>query len=147
VPIGYFKDEVKTAVTFPVDADGVRWSVPGDLATIEADGAITVHGRGSGSINSGGEKIFPEEVEAAIKNHPAVFDAIVVGIPDDRFGERVAAAVNLRSETASFTLEELQEHCRRHIAGYKVPRQLILVEEIPLTAAGKPDVKAAKALF
>ncbi len=147
VPIGYFKDEVKTAATFPVDADGVRWSVPGDLATIEADGAITVHGRGSGSINSGGEKIFPEEVEAAIKNHPAVFDAIVVGIPDDRFGERVAAAVNLRSETASFTLEELQEHCRRHIAGYKVPRQLILVEEIPLTAAGKPDVKAAKALF
>jgi fatty-acyl-CoA synthase len=146
VPIGYFKDAAKTAATFPVDANGVRWSIPGDLATIEADGSITVHGRGSGSINSGGEKIFPEEVEAAVKTHPGVYDAIVVGVPDDVFGERVAVALRPRTGVV-ITLEELQDHCRSHIAGYKVPRQLLLVEEIAQTAAGKPDAKAAKALF
>ena len=93
IPIGYYKDPAKTEATFPVDASGVRWSIPGDLASVEADGTIVVHGRGSASINSGGEKIFPEEVEAAVKTHPGVFDAIVVGIPDERFGERVAVAV------------------------------------------------------
>ena len=92
--IGYYKDAAKTAATFPVDADGVRWSIPGDLASVEPDGTITVHGRGSASINSGGEKIFPEEVEAAVKSHPDVFDAIVVGLPDERFGERVAVVVH-----------------------------------------------------
>jgi fatty-acyl-CoA synthase len=147
IPLGYFKDEVKSAVTFPVDAAGVRWSVPGDLATIEADGTITVHGRGSASINSGGEKIFPEEVEAAVKAHPAVYDAIVVGVPDDRFGEQVAVIVHPKSSPEGVTLESIQAHCRSVIAGYKVPRQMILVDEIPLTAAGKPDSKAAKALF
>jgi len=147
IPLGYFKDEVKSAVTFPVDAAGVRWSVPGDLATVEADGAITVHGRGSASINSGGEKIFPEEVEAAVKAHPGVYDAIVVGVPDDRFGEQVAVVVHPRSGAADMTLESIQTHCLSMVAGYKVPRQMILVDEIPLTAAGKPDSKAAKALF
>ncbi len=147
IPLGYFRDEAKTAATFPVDAEGVRWSVPGDLATIEADGTIHLHGRGSASINSGGEKIFPEEVEAAVKTHAGVFDAIVVGIPDDRFGERVAVALRPKSGTDPVTLEELQEHCRSHIAGYKIPREMILIEEVPLTAAGKPDTKAAKALF
>jgi 3-oxocholest-4-en-26-oate---CoA ligase len=147
IPLGYFRDEAKTAATFPVDADGVRWSVPGDLATIEVDGTILLHGRGSASINSGGEKIFPEEVEAAVKTHPGVFDAIVVGIPDDRFGERVAVALRPKSGTDPLTLEELQEHCRSHIAGYKIPREMLLIEEVPLTAAGKPDAKAAKALF
>jgi 3-oxocholest-4-en-26-oate---CoA ligase len=146
VPIGYFKDEAKTAATFPVDADGVRWSIPGDLATVEADGTITVHGRGSGSINSGGEKIFPEEVEAAVKTHPGVYDAIVVGVPDEVFGERVAVALHPRPGVV-ITLEELQDHCRQHIAGYKIPRQLLLVEDIAQTAAGKPDAQAAKALF
>jgi len=146
VPIGYFKDEAKTAATFPVDADGVRWSIPGDLATVEADGSIAVHGRGSGSINSGGEKIFPEEVEAAVKTHPGVYDAIVVGVPDEVFGERVAVALRPRPGV-EITLEELQDHCRRHIAGYKIPRQLLLVEDIAQTAAGKPDAQAAKALF
>jgi fatty-acyl-CoA synthase len=146
VPLGYFKDEAKTAATFPVDTDGVRWSIPGDLATIEADGVITVHGRGSGSINSGGEKIFPEEVEAAVKTHPGVYDAIVVGVPDEVFGERVAVAVRPRPDVA-ITLEELQDHCRKQVAGYKIPRQLLLVEGIPQTAAGKPDARAAKALF
>ena len=96
IPLGYHKDQAKTDATFPTDANGVRWSVPGDLATVEPDGTITVHGRGSASINSGGEKIFPEEVEAAVKGHPGVFDAIVVGIPDERFGERVAVVVQPR---------------------------------------------------
>jgi fatty-acyl-CoA synthase len=147
IPIGYYKDEAKTAATFPVDALGVRWSVPGDLASVEPDGTIVVHGRGSASINSGGEKIFPEEVEAAVKSHPDVFDAIVVGLPDERFGERVAVVVRPRRDAATPTLEDLQAHCRIHIAGYKVPRQLLVVETIPLTAAGKPDSKAARALF
>ena len=147
IPIGYYKDPVKTAATFPVDASGVRWSVPGDLASVEPDGTIVVHGRGSGSINSGGEKIFPEEVEAAVKAHPGVFDAIVVGIPDERFGERVAVLVHPKDPAAVPTLDELQDHCRAHIAGYKLPRQLLTTDSIPLTASGKPDSKAAKALF
>ena len=147
IPLGYHKDPAKTAATFPVDANGVRWSIPGDLASVEPDGTITVHGRGSASINSGGEKIFPEEVEAAVKTHPGVFDAIVVGVPDERFGERVAVVLHPRDPGSTPTLEELQEHCRAHIAGYKLPRQLLVVEAIPLTASGKPDSKAAKALF
>jgi len=147
IPVGYYRDEAKTAATFPTDADGVRWSVPGDLASIGPDGVITVHGRGSASINSGGEKIFPEEVEAAIKAHPDVYDAIVVGLPDERFGERVAAVVRLRSDAGGLGLDDLVSHCRGHVAGYKLPRQLLLVDEVPLTAAGKPDAAAAKALF
>ena len=147
IPVGYYRDEAKTAATFPTDAEGVRWSVPGDLASIAPDGVITVHGRGSASINSGGEKIFPEEVEAAVKAHPDVYDAIVVGLPDERFGERVAAVVRLLDGAGGLGLDDLGHHCRSHVAGYKVPRQLLLVDEIPLTAAGKPDTKAAKALF
>jgi len=147
IPLGYYRDEAKTAATFPTDEHGVRWSVPGDLASIEPDGVITVHGRGSASINSGGEKIFPEEVEAAVKATPGVYDAIVVGLPDERFGERVAAVVRMRDGADPLTLEDLQDHCRSRIAGYKVPRQLLLVDEIPLTAAGKPDTRAAKELF
>jgi fatty-acyl-CoA synthase len=146
IPLGYFKDEAKTAATFPVDAAGVRWTIPGDLATIEADGTITVHGRGSASINSGGEKVFPEEVEAAVKAHPDVYDAIVVGIADARFGEQVAVVLHPKSG-AAVTLEDIQTHCRTLIAGYKVPRRMLLVDEIPLTAAGKPDAQAAKGLF
>ncbi len=147
LPLGYYKDEAKTAATFPTDTAGVRWSVPGDLASVEPDGTITVHGRGSASINSGGEKIFPEEVEAAIKAHPGVFDAIVVGLSDERFGERVAAVVSARAGTTPITLEVLQEHCRGLIAGYKMPRQVLWVDAVPLTPAGKPDVNAARALF
>ena len=147
IPLGYFKDEAKTATTFPVDANGVRWSVPGDLASVGEDGTITVHGRGSASINSGGEKVFPEEVEAAVKTHPAVYDAIVVGIADERFGERVAVVLHLRPGADVLTLEDLQAHCRTLIAGYKIPRQMVVGDGIPLTAAGKPDAQAAKALF
>jgi 3-oxocholest-4-en-26-oate---CoA ligase len=147
IPLGYYKDEAKTAATFPVDEQGVRWSVPGDLASVELDGSITVHGRGSASINTGGEKVFPEEVEAAVKTHPCVYDAIVVGLPDHRFGERVAVVLRLKEGTDPVTLEALQLHCRGHIAGYKVPRELLLLEVLPMTAAGKPDAQAAKALF
>ncbi len=146
IPLGYYGDQAKTAETFPVDADGVRWSVPGDLAMVEADGTITVLGRGSSSINTGGEKVFPEEVEAAVKTHPHVFDAIVVGIPDERFGEQVAVVVQPRNGSEP-SLAEIQEHCRTIIAGYKVPRRLALIDSLPLTAAGKPDAKAAKTCF
>jgi fatty-acyl-CoA synthase len=147
IPLGYYKDEARTAATFPTGPDGVRWSVPGDLASVGPDGVITVHGRGSASINSGGEKIFPEEVEAAVKAHPDVYDAIVVGLPDERFGERVAVVVRLRDGAGGIGLDDLADHCRSQVAGYKVPRQLLVVEEIPLTAAGKPDAQAAKSLF
>ena len=146
IPLGYYKDEEKTAATFPVDPDGVRWSVPGDLATVEGDGTITVHGRGSACINTGGEKVFPEEVESALKTHPDVFNAIVVGLADERFGSRVAAAVLPRGD-ARPGIDELRDHCRTVIAGYKVPREVLLVDELPMTAAGKPDAKAARELF
>ncbi|HXQ20092.1 MAG TPA: acyl-CoA synthetase, partial [Candidatus Acidoferrales bacterium] len=126
VPIGYYKDPQKTAQTF-VEVEGRRWAIPGDYAMVEADGTITVLGRGSESINSGGEKIFPEEVEGALKSHPAVFDALVVGVPDERWGSRVAAIVQPRPGTRP-TLEELAAHCRAHIAGFKIPRELHLVE-------------------
>ena len=119
IPIGYYKDPEKTAETFPV-VDGVRWSVPGDDARIEDDGTITLLGRGSVSINTGGEKVYPEEVEAALKAHDAVFDAIVVGVPDDRWGERVVAVVQPRPGHAP-TAADLAGHVRARLAGYKAP--------------------------
>jgi len=143
IPLGYYNDPEKTAATFITDSQGRRWSIPGDYALLEADGRITLLGRGSVSINSGGEKIFPEEVEGALKSHPAVFDVLVVGVPDRRWGERVAALLQAR-EGQEPTLEELKEHCRTRIAGYKVPRELILIAEIPRLANGKPDYRRAK---
>jgi acyl-CoA synthetase (AMP-forming)/AMP-acid ligase II len=139
IPVGYYKDEAKTAATFVTAADGQRYVVPGDYATVEEDGSITLLGRGSVCINSGGEKIFPEEVEAALKAHPAVYDCVVVGVPDERWGSTVAAVVQPRSADAPPTLEDLDAHCRTRIAGYKVPRQLHLVGEILRSPAGKPD--------
>jgi fatty-acyl-CoA synthase len=143
IPVGYYKDEAKTAATFLTDPDGVRWAVPGDHGTIEADGIISLLGRGSGCINSGGEKIYPEEVEAALKSHPDVFDALVVGVPDERFTERVAAIVQPRPGRTP-SLEELVAHCRTAVAGYKVPRQLHLVDAIGRTPSGKADYRWAK---
>ena len=142
VPIGYYHDPEKTRATFPV-VDGVRWSVPGDDARREDDGTITVLGRGSVSINTGGEKVYPEEVEGALKGHPAVFDAVVVGVPDERWGERVVAVVEPR-DGARPTLEEVEAQARRHVAGYKVPRQLVLVGHIERSPSGKPDYRWAK---
>ncbi|MCU1487462.1 MAG: acyl-CoA synthetase (AMP-forming)/AMP-acid ligase [Actinomycetia bacterium] len=143
IPQGYYKDEAKTAATFVVDPNGVRWVVPGDFGMVEADGTIQLLGRGSQCINSGGEKIYPEEVEDALKGHPDVFDALVVGIPDDRFGERVAAVVANRPGTSP-TLADLADHCRQTIAGYKLPRQLTLVDAVKRTPAGKANYAWAK---
>ncbi len=144
LPIGYYKDPQKTAETFVV-IDGKRWAIPGDYATIEADGTVRVLGRGSVSINSGGEKIFPEEVEGALKSHPSVFDALVVGVPDERWGSRVAAIIQPRPGQQP-TLPELTAHCRTHIAGFKVPRELHLVEQVKRSPSGKPDYPWAQAL-
>ncbi len=141
IPVGYYNDPVKTAETF-VTIDGLRYSMPGDFATIEADGSITLLGRGSVSINSGGEKIFPEEVESAVRSHPDVLDAIVVGAADERWGQRVAAIIHPRVGKHP-TLEDIQEHCRTAIAGYKVPRQLHVVDGILRSPSGKPDYRWA----
>ncbi len=145
VPLGYYKDETKTAATFPV-IDGVRYAVPGDMASVDADGSIIVYGRGSVSINSGGEKIFPEEVERALKSHPAVFDATVVGTPNERFGSQVTAIVELRPEYSNDPpeLSDLQDHCRQHLAGYKVPRAVVIVGHTVRSPSGKPDYRWAQ---
>jgi acyl-CoA synthetase (AMP-forming)/AMP-acid ligase II len=142
IPVGYYKDEKKTAETFKT-YNGVRYAIPGDYAEVEADGTVTMLGRGSVSINSGGEKIYPEEVEAALKGHPDVFDALVVGVPDPRFGQHVAAVIQPR-EGARPTLAELDTFVRREIAGYKVPRSLWFVDEVKRSPAGKPDYRWAK---
>ncbi len=144
MPLGYYKDEAKTASTFMV-LNGERWVVPGDMARVEADGQITLLGRGSVSINSGGEKIFPEEVELALKSHPDVFDVVVVGVPDERWGERVAAVVKARGD-AKPTAEDLAAHARTTIAGYKVPKEVHLVDEIVRSPSGKADYRWAKAI-
>jgi 3-oxocholest-4-en-26-oate---CoA ligase len=142
IPVGYYKDEKKTAETFRT-YNGVRYAIPGDYAQVEEDGTVTMLGRGSQSINSGGEKIYPEEVEAALKGHPDVFDALVVGVPDDRYGQCVAAVVHRRPGTNP-TLAELDSFVRQEIAGYKVPRKIWWVDEIQRTPAGKPDYRWAK---
>ena len=141
IPVGYYNDPVKTAEVF-INVDGTRYVMPGDFATIEEGGAITLLGRGSVSINSGGEKIFPEEVESAVRAPPDVFDALVVGAPDERWGQRVAAIIQPRADRHP-TLEDIQAHCRDAIAGYKVPRQLHVVETIERSPSGKPDYRWA----
>ncbi len=142
IPLGYYKDQAKTAETFPV-VDGVRWAVPGDHAVVETDGSITLLGRGSLSINTGGEKVYPEEVESVLKEHADVFDAVVVGVPDERFGERVVAIVQPRAGTAP-RLDALRQHSRVHLAGYKIPREVVLVDEIERSPSGKPDYRWAR---
>jgi acyl-CoA synthetase (AMP-forming)/AMP-acid ligase II len=142
VPLGYYKDPARTARTFPV-IDGVRWSVPGDHARVEADGSVSVLGRGSVSINTGGEKVYPEEVESVLKSHPAVFDSVVVGVRDERWGERIVAVVQMR-RGQSATLEDLCRHARCHVASYKVPRALVTVDAIERSPSGKPDYRWAK---
>jgi 3-oxocholest-4-en-26-oate---CoA ligase len=137
IPIGYYNDPAKTAATF-VEVDGVRYVIPGDMALVEEDGSITLLGRGAQSINSGGEKIFPEEVEAAVKSHPAVWDAVVVGVPDERWGQRVAAVIQPRAGMTP-DLASVQDHCRARIAGYKVPRELHLVAVMQRSPSGKAD--------
>jgi acyl-CoA synthetase (AMP-forming)/AMP-acid ligase II len=142
IPTGYYGDPVKTAKTF-VEVDGKTWLLTGDEARLEDDGSITVYGRGSNCINSGGEKIFPEEVEQALKSHPDVFDCLVVDTPDERFGSKVTAVVATRSGKP-VPLAELQDEARKFIAGYKVPREVHLVAEVPRAPSGKPAYPKAK---
>ncbi|HEX3822903.1 MAG TPA: acyl-CoA synthetase [Mycobacteriales bacterium] len=138
VPLGYYKDEVKTKQSF-VTIDGERWVLLGDAATIEADGTIAVLGRHAVCINTGGEKVYPEEVEAALKAHPAVYDVVVTGVPDERFGQRVTALVQIREEHAAPTLEEIAEHCSTRVSRYKVPRLMFVVPQIRRSPSGKAD--------
>jgi acyl-coenzyme A thioesterase PaaI-like protein len=145
IPLGYYNDPAKTAATFFV-VDGERWVIPGDMATVEEDGTITVLGRGAVCINSGGEKIFPEEVEEALKAHPDILDAVVVGVPDPRWMERVTALIQARpgSDPARLTQAAVDAHLRPRIAGYKIPREVYLVGEMQRHPSGKPDYRWAK---
>jgi len=137
VPLGYYKDPARTAAMF-AEVDGKRYAVPGDMARVEEDGTVTLLGRGNTCVNTGGEKVFPEEVEGALKSHPDVFDALVIGVPDELLGQRVAALVQLRPG-APADLGVLQEHVRRQLAGYKVPRSIWLADAIRRTVSGKAD--------
>ena len=141
VPIGYHNDPAKTAETF-VDIDGVRHVITGDMATVEEDGSIQLLGRGSQCINTGGEKVFPEEVEAVLHGHPSVADVLVVGVPDERWGSAVTAVV-APAAGATPTLDELREHCRASLAGYKLPKRLVLVDAVKRSPAGKADYRWA----
>jgi len=141
-PIGYYKDEAKSADTFVVH-DGVRWSIPGDWAEVEADGTLRLYGRGSQCINTGGEKVYPEEVEEALKTHPTVNDAAVVGVPDERFGEAITALVEPH---AGDTVDEaaLIAHVRLHLASYKSPKRVLTIATVGRAANGKLDYKSLK---
>lgn len=143
VPLGYYKDAAKTARTFPV-IGGTRYAVPGDHARVLADGTFIVLGRGSVSINTGGEKVYAEEVEQVLRRHPAVYDAVVVGTPDERFGEQVTAVIQPRAG-AQLTREELIAFAGQHLARYKLPKTVVLVEELVRSPSGKPDYRWARA--
>ncbi len=144
VPIGYLGDPPASAATF-VEARGRRWALPGDQATVSADGSIVVLGRGSLCINTGGEKVFPDEVEAALKDEPEVRDAVVVGAPDPRFGERVVALV-LAQTGHEIDPEALKQRVRARVSGFKVPREVIVVDDIVRSPSGKPDYPWAQAV-
>lgn len=144
LPSGYWGDPKKTAETF-ITLGGRRWVLTGDQVRLDADGSMVLFGRGSTCINTGGEKVFPEEVEAVIRSHPAVRDALVVGVPDPRWGETVAAIVALRPGK-SITLDELRGHCDRKLAGFKQPRKLFIESEVRRSPAGKADYRWAKAV-
>lgn len=143
VATGYWRDPAKTAQVFRTDAAGTRWAIPGDFAIKNGDGSITLLGRGSLSINTGGEKVFPDEVETVLKAHPAVRDTLVVGTPDPVLGEAVAAVVAARPRTR-IDLDSLQLHARQFLAGYKIPRSLVVVDEIRRSPAGKADYSWAR---
>jgi 3-oxocholest-4-en-26-oate---CoA ligase len=139
-PIGYYKDPEKSAATFVV-LDGERWTIPGDFATVRADGSVQLLGRGSGCINTGGEKVFPEEVEEALKLHPAVADAVVVGVPDARFGETVTAVVEYKPGCSEVADGDLAEWVKTRLAAYKAPRHLFPVTAIGRSPSGKIDYR------
>ena len=145
IPLGYYKDEAKTAKTFRT-IRGQRYSIPGDWCTVEADGSLTLLGRGGSSINTGGEKVFPEEVEEALKTHPSIEDALVVGVPDPTWGQAITAVVKTVPGYA-FAEDALKLHVRETLAAYKSPKRIILAEGVALRAPnGKADYKAANEL-
>ena len=144
-PIGYLNDEAKSASTF-VEIAGERWALTGDAATVELDGTISLLGRGSASINTGGEKVYPDEVETVLKSHPSVFDAVVVGAAHDRWGEEVVAVIALRPAVSPPDLATLQEHARAALAGYKIPRRLCVVDAVVRGPNGKVDYAWARAV-
>ncbi|MEV8310507.1 acyl-CoA synthetase [Streptomyces flavidovirens] len=143
VPLGYYNDPKKTAETF-FEAGGERWVLLGDMATVDEEGIVTVLGRGSQCINTGGEKVYPEEVEQALKSHPDVYDALVAGVPDEKWGNRVAAVVQLRDGARVPGLDAIQAHCRTRLAGYKIPRQMVITPEIQRSPSGKADYRWAR---
>ncbi|WP_424860360.1 acyl-CoA synthetase [Streptomyces sp. MMS24-I29] len=145
VPLGYYNDPRKTAETF-FRRDGRRWVLLGDMATVDEDGIVTVLGRGSQCINTGGEKVYPEEVEQALKAHPDVYDALVAGAPDERWGNHVAAVVQLREGAPEPSLDDVQAHCRARLAGYKIPRRLVIARQIQRSPSGKADYRWARAV-
>ncbi len=142
IPLGYYKDPEKTARTFRTFG-GVRYSVPGDYAIVEADGTMKLLGRGSACINTGGEKVFPEEVEEVLKRHPAVEDAATVGLPDPQWGQSIHSLVVLRPGHHAITAIEqaLRDHVREHLAAYKVPKRIFTVETLGRSPSGKMDYK------
>ena len=142
IPLGYLDDEKKTAATF-VTVGGTRYSVPGDRVRLLHDGTLELHGRDSVTINSGGEKIFAEEVEQALKHHPAVYDAVVTSRPSERWGQEVVAIVQLRSDIDA-TTDSLIEECTRHISRYKLPKAFIFRDEIMRSSSGKADYRWAR---
>jgi fatty-acyl-CoA synthase len=144
IPVGYYKDEAKSAATFRT-YEGRRWSIPGDYAQVNADGTIHLLGRGSVCINTGGEKVFPEEVEEALKTHAAVRDAVVVGLPDERFGETICAVVE-PAPGATVEPAALKEHVTSFLAAYKAPRNVVVVDSINRAANGKVDYKGLRQL-
>jgi acyl-CoA synthetase (AMP-forming)/AMP-acid ligase II len=141
MPLRYHNDPEKTARTF-VEVGGTRYAISGDMATVEADGTITLLGRGSQCINTGGEKVFPEEVEAALRAHDGVYDVLVVGAPDERWGQRVVAVVQ-PVDGVSLTADDLREHCRAKVAGYKVPKDVVFVDRVVRSPSGKADYRWA----
>jgi acyl-CoA synthetase (AMP-forming)/AMP-acid ligase II len=143
-PIGYYKDAAKSAATFPV-IDGVRYSLPGDFAQVEADGTITLLGRGSVCINTGGEKVFPEEVEEVLKLHPSIRDAVAVGVPDEKFGEAITAVVEPESGKNVDTRDVI-DHVKRALAAFKAPKHVVVVDTIGRAPNGKVDYKRLRAL-
>ncbi|MFG3512765.1 acyl-CoA synthetase [Streptomyces bobili] len=143
VPLGYYNDPAKTAETF-FEKDGERWVLLGDMATVDGDGVVVVLGRGSQCINTGGEKVYPEEVEQALKAHPDVYDALVAGVPDATWGNHVAAVVQLRTGAPQPSLDDIQTHCRARLAGYKIPRQLVITESVRRSPSGKADYRWAR---
>jgi acyl-CoA synthetase (AMP-forming)/AMP-acid ligase II len=139
IPLGYYKDPEKTAATFRT-VEGRRYSIPGDYATVDPDGTIRLLGRGSACINTGGEKVYPEEVELALRAHPDVFDCVVVGIPDNRWGEMVVALVQ-PADAKAVDEADLGAHCRATLAGYKVPKRFVSMDSLQRSPAGKADYK------